>query len=449
MIEEDPKVPTALAAEKAVIYILFHWGDQLPEVMGFLKPEDFYLVRNQWIYEAVLSVFRRGEAVDYVSVVAELKRRGQWSQVSGDGYLANLEAPNIFHLATYAGLVEAAAVRRRLLEAAGNLGNLAFDGSKNTDEMLDAAEAIFRSSTKRSADRFVMRGETLVDEAYREWLDWIDDPADIRGLPTGIDGLDRILGGLTPGVYAIGGATSMGKSTLCGFITRQIASCAPGLLCPTETPGKVMLHKMAGDMAGVPFKELRSGRVANHEQIKTIDRAYTDLARVARNIRILDTSHPSLSAINAEAQRLPGCRWVVIDSGSKLAGAVKSGDERLLDAVNRVSSFSQDLSRSGLVVIVTWQFGRNAKDRAVKVPQLNDFKESGSIEEDADVCLGIYRHDYYVKRDLAKADPRVYPPGTARLLLLKDRAGANGDESITLHFKPGRGFFENVNREEP
>lgn len=209
-----------------------------------------------------------------------------------------------------------------------------------------------------------------------------------------------------------------------------------------------MLHKMAGDMAGVPYKQLRSGKVSN-AQVKLIDQAYADLAKVARNIRVLDTSHPSLAAISAETQRLPGCRWVVIDSGSKLAQAVQTSDERLLDAVNRVSSFFQDLARQNLVVIVTWQFGRNAKDRAVKVPQINDFKESASIEEDADVCLGIYRHDYYVSRKTANADEKTYPRGTAKLLLLKDRAGANGDESITLFFKPGMGFYETVNKEEP
>lgn len=438
--------PAAVDAERATLGSILIDSRSLLEVISFLKVEDFWLQRNRWIYGAILEVNKRGEEIDVISVAAELRNQGRLDQIGGDSYLTSLDAPHSLHISTYAGLVEATAVRRRLQEAGSQLANLAYDGDKDVGQILDEAETVFRTATKRGADRFIIRGDMLAEEAYSEWIDWMDSPADIRGLSSGVDALDDMLGGLVPGVYAIGGATSMGKSTLCAFITRKMAQQGPGLLCPTETPGKVMFHKMAGDMAGIPFKELRSGKYQSHELVQDIDRAYNELTKVARNIRVLDTSHPSLSAIHAEAQRLSGCRWVVIDSGSKLAGAVKIGDERLLDSVNRVSSFSQDLARLGLVVIVTWQFGRNAKDRAIKVPQLNDFKESGSIEEDADVCLGIYRHDYYVKRGMAEPNDTLYPPGTAKLLLLKDRAGADGDEAVTLHFKPGRGFFENTNR---
>lgn len=439
--------PAAVDAEAAILACLLADGNSIAQVMGFLKTEDFFLLRHRQIYDAILTIMKRGEEIDDISVSGELRLREQLDRIGGDAYLTGLDAPNYTHIVTYAELVERAAVRRRLQTAGSKLANLANDGDKDIDEVLDEAETIFRTATKRGADRFIIRGDMLVDEAFDEWLQWADVPAEIRGLSSGINGLDRILGGLTPGVYAIGGATSMGKSTLCAFITRKMAEQGHGLLCPTETPGKTMFHKMAGDMVGIPFKELRSGKYRSPSINNLLGNAYTELRGVARNIRVLDTSHPSLSAIHAEVLRMPNCQWVVIDSGSKLAGAVKTGDERLLDSVNRVSAFSQDLARLGLVVIVTWQFGRNAKDRAVKVPQLNDFKESGAIEEDADVCLGIYRHDYYVNRSMAEPDPERFPPGTAKLLLLKDRAGADGDEAITLHFKAGRGFFENVNRE--
>lgn len=423
--------------------------DSLFEVLGFLQPRDFFILRNGWFFEAMLALHKRDECIDELTLASEMERRGQLDTVGGHSHITALinSTPTFAHIESYGRLVERAAIRRRLLTAASEIAEITLSDNAPLPEILDKAESIFRGATTRSLDRFVLRGDTLAEEAFDEWLNWVDNPADIRGLATGIDSLDRELGGLTPGVYAIGGATSMGKSTLCAFITRKMAEQGQGIVCPTETPGKIMIHKMAGDMAGIPFKELRKGLYRSPDMTTRLGNAYTELRRVGRNMRVIDTSHPSLQAIHAEVLRMPNCKWVVIDSGSKLAQAVKTSDERLLDAVSRTSAFAQDLARLGLVVLVTWQFGRNAKDRAMKAPQLNDFKESGSIEEDADVCLGIYRHDYYVDRGMANPDPH-YPPGTARLLLLKDRAGADGDESITLHFKPGRGFFENTNREE-
>lgn len=444
--------PSSPEAEEAVLGSILINPDSLLEVISFLQPRDFFNIRNGWLFEAMLKLHNHSEGIDELTLTREMRTRGQLDTIGGPAYITGLtnNTPTFTHIETYARLVERAAIRRRLLEATGEIAKVAYQEQATIPEILDKAETIFRAATTRSIDRFVLRGDMLVDEAYSEWLEWANNPADIRGLSSGIDGLDRILGGLTPGVYAIGGATSMGKSTLVAFITRMMASQGPGLLIPTETPGKTMLHKMAGDMAGIPFKDLRSGRYSS-EVAGRISQAYDELRKVAHNMRIMDSSHPTLSAIHAEILRMPNCQWVVIDSGSKLSSAVKSGDMRLLDAVNQVSAFSQDLARMGLPVIVTWQFGRNAKDRGIKVPQLNDFKESGSIEEDADVCLGIYRHDYYLKRGMVEPrdDDRIkFPPGTAKLLLLKDRAGADGDEAITLHFKAGRGFFENVNVED-
>jgi len=267
----------------------------------------------------------------------------------------------------------------------------------------------------------------------------------VRGLSCGLTSIDNLIGGFQPGtVTGILAETSMGKSTLAAGWVRHFAQQGPGIYVPTETPGKIAFHKMALDMAGVPFKQARSGNVPPHFQDKAYA-AYHDIMRYAHNIRTFDTSAPTMEAIHAQIIQMQagtGCKWLVIDSGSKFAKTLKvaTAGDNLYKATTLASGFMQDMARLGLAVVSTWQIGRSTKERAAKEPTLHDAKDSGAVEEDTDVLLGLYRHEYFVNRGMAEANPSRYPAGTAKLILLKDRAGTDGDETITLSYEAGKGF---------
>jgi replicative DNA helicase len=247
----------------------------------------------------------------------------------------------------------------------------------------------------------------------------------------------------------------MGKSTLTAGWVRNFAKYGEGLYVPTETPGKVAMHKMALDMAGVPFKLAMTGQLTP-QQAEAASTAYAELIATAYNIKVFDDSAPTMDAIYAKIMQMKagrGCEWLVIDSGSKFAKSlsVAAAGDNLYKATTMASGFMQDMARLGIAVIATWQVGRNMKDRSSRTgaglePTLHDAKESGSIEEDCDVLFGLYRHEYYVNRKMADPDELKYPKGTAKILLLKDRAGCDGNENAQLDFEGGKGFVDGSSR---
>lgn len=444
MAPEMPLIaPHTPEAEEAVLGAILMHPECLYGIKAFLRPEDFFIERNGIVYNAMLDLQDRHEDIDNLTVIQELRNTKRLQAVDGAAYITFLinHTPTHLHGETYARMVEAAAIRRRWINFAEKAANLAWHGDDTVRNLSQEINTAYQDTTARMRSRSIVSGKAILDKIWESFEDRLENPAEVRGFSCGIPKLDKDIMGFRPGLYAIGGASSMGKSTFGGGLVRHFATQAPGIYVPTEVTGDRAIEKIATDIAGIPYKQYLSGFL-NEAQVRAFTEAYNQLYQVHENLTIVDTERPSILEIEAEIIR-SGARWLIVDSGTAMAYQNMRRGSDLREAVTALCQQLQNISRMGVTVVALWQTGRNAKDRASKVPQIHDFKESGAIEETADVCLGLYRHDYYVSRKMSEPD-RDYPPGTGTVFILKDRDGGEGEGKVTIGFKAGRGFTAHV-----
>jgi len=409
--------------------------------LQFLQPADFYLYRHNCIWAAFQALHERAEPIDQLTVVEELRRTQQLQEIGGSAYLVRLsgETPTSANAETFARIVQAAATRRRWLTFSGEMAQLAVEENATIDTLQTKIDEGYRHVMSQFRGQGIVNGNEVMHRLWDNFWEWVDNPAAVRGMSSGIPKLDRYLMGFRPGLYAIAGASSMGKSTFAGALVRQFAQQARGVFVPTEIEADRAFAKIAGDWAGIPYKKLLSGMLDEPEK-RAFQDAFGKLAECAPNVTVFDTAAASPAAIQAEVIRT-GAKWVIVDSGTAIAYQQQGKRKDLYSATSDIAQAFQNIGRWGVAVIVLWQIGRSTKDRDQKWPTIHDFKQSGAIEETADVCLGLYRHDYYVKRQMAKPDPQ-FPPGTGTVFILKDRDGGDGDDKVTLKFVAGKGFYE-------
>lgn len=443
-------------AEDATLACAMYDARTIPAIRAVLSEggAEFWKLGNRQTWEAILAVHDRGDNCNTITVAAELRGRQQLDGV-GAYRLSSLtfNLASAIHATVYAGIVQRMAIKRKIAATASEMVRTVFDGQLDSSEILGRArKSLDKVGQHLSVVGYAIDGDALAAKAMDEFESWVTNPSTARGLSCGIPSIDNLIGGFQDGnVIGILAETSMGKSTLTSGFVRNFAHQGPGCFVPTETPGKVAFHKMALDMAGIPYKVARTGKLTEAQQQRAYE-AYADLMAQAHNIKVIDDSAPSMDAVRSQVMSMlsgPGCRWLVVDSGSKFAkslGIAAIGDN-LYKATTVASGFLQDMARLGIPVVATWQIGRSTKGRNPNKgtglePTIHDGKDSGAVEEDTDVLLGLYRHEYWVNRKEAEPDDLRYPPGTAKLILLKDRNGSDGNEELTLNFKGGRGFTD-------
>lgn len=453
MTRPDTLAPHSVEAEEAVLGSILIYPECLTDIRPILLPDHFYILRNGWIYEAILDLYRHALAIDNLTVIDQLKAQGRLATIGGSAYITSLinHTPTHIHAETYARIVQRAAIRRQLLAAATQTAQLAVDEDAEVQTILDQVRGVYRPLFQAAAPTNVLPGRLILDDIWRNHEYQLANPSEVRGLKSGIAQLDRSLSGFRPGLYAIGGAASMGKSTFAGGLVWAFASQAPGVYVPTEVRGEKALAKIICDRAGLPYKRWLAGNLREDDNDR-FTAMYGQFGEFRDNITVLD-GRPDIDTIEATLEQ-HAAKWLIIDSGTAMSyqnlshakgmGLKREGDLRM--ATTTLCQRLQDIGHQ-LPVVALWQTGRNAKDRANKEPGINDFKESGAVEETADVCMALYRHPYYVARGLAQPDSVRYPPNTALLLLLKDRDGGTGEERITLGFHMGHGFMAVIAKE--
>lgn len=437
----------SIDSEIATLGSLILNPEALPAIRAYLAPAMFFEVKHQWIYQTMLDLYNGGYDVDNITITERLREKQQLDDVGGTSYITALLCNTGTHIyaETYARMVAVCAIRRRGLEFAGNTAQLFRDGVATVEDILAEVHKNYRKVTEMARWQTVKGANALLGEVWADFEYNVEHPAAIRGYRSEIDELDRKLMGWRPGLYAILGDTSMGKSTFTSMLVRAFATQGRGVLVPTEIQGKKALAKIICDLAGIPYKSFLSGQMGEQQQHRFAE-AYGQLGEVADNITVMDDPAPRMSAIEAEIIN-GGNKWLIVDSGTVLAKS-RRNDKDLRLATTYVSQSLQTIARSGVIVVSTWQIGRAVKDRENKIPRRSDAKESGAVEEDADVLMGIYRHGYYVERKEAKPDP-AYPPNTCKIFIWKDRDGGDGGESVTLYFVPGKGFVPMTGKEAP
>ncbi|MCS7207142.1 MAG: replicative DNA helicase [Dehalococcoidia bacterium] len=442
--------PHDLQAEEAVIGSILIDPDTLLKVAPLLRPEDFYGGKPRAVYEACLALSQRGEAVNQVTVAHELARMGKLEDIGGNGYLATIIAstPTSVHAEHYARIVSRLSTYRALIKAGLDIASLGYEAPPDTDTALSRAEdLIFRIRTGRPL-RGLLHLRQLLDRFLEESTAVAVPRPSERGagpLATGFSGLDHILGGLQRSdLIILAARPSLGKSALALNIALHNAKhlgATVAIFSLEMSADQVALRLLAAE-AGVDGHRLRLRLYTEAEERRLLD-AIGRLSDLP--IYIDDTPQPTVRAIWAKAKRLQlerGLDLAIVDY-LQLAQAGNGRAENRVQEISEISRSLKALARDlNIPVIAVSQLSRAVEVRPSHRPQLSDLRESGSIEQDADVVLFIYREDLYItKEEWERRHPGVpYPKNIGEVIVAKHRHGPIG--SVHLYFNDRYARFE-------
>ena len=444
--------PHDIEAEEAVIASLLVDPEAIYKIAPKLKVEDFFREKNGWVYEACRALWDRNESINQITVAHELARRGRLEDVGGVAYLSRLvtELPTSVGAEHYAGIVQRDSTYRKLITAASQISQMAYQGGPEVGEVLARAETLVSA---------VRQGETLQDFVHiRELLAGYLESAEAgmggvaaqaRSVTTGFMDLDTLLGGLKRGdLVVVAARPSLGKTSLVLNFARNAAARQQATVgfFSIEMAAEQLVQRLLAMESGVDSTRLAFGQHSDRDE-RRISQALGALSDLS--IYFDDSAMLTVAEMRAKARRLHlerGLDLVVVDFLQLMHGGVRS--ENRVQEVSHISRSLKELARDlDVPVVACSQLSRAAESRATHVPQLNDLRESGSIEQDADVVMFIYREDKYVSREewqrLHPDRPTdSYPAGITQIVVAKHRNGPTG--TIHLRFREKIARFEDL-----
>jgi len=437
-VKTPPQNPQA---EESFIGSLLLDKDAIIKVADIIHINDFYVEKNGMIYEAILKLFEKREPLDVVTLSEELEKQGTLKEIGGASYLTDLVngVPTAAHVVNYAKIVAQKATLRRLIAAASQINEIAYDEEEQLDNLLDKAEkTLFDVSQKHLRQNFVSIKDVLADSFDR--LDSLHkDNESLRGTPTGFTGVDNILAGLQKSdLIILAARPSMGKTSLALNIAQNVATKqgVPVGVFSLEMSKEQLIDRMLASEAGIDSWKLRTGSLEDKD-FEKLNKAMGVLAEAP--IYIDDSAMANVMEMRTKARRLQSehdLGLIVIDYLQLMSGGSSSSDNRVQE-ISEISRGLKGLARElNVPVIALSQLSRSVEQRNPKIPQLSDLRESGSIEQDADVVMFIYREDYYEKETEKK--------NIADILIKKHRNGPTGD--VELYFQPDQTLFKNIDR---
>jgi len=422
--------PQNLEAEQSVLGSLMIDKDAVLKVSDSLLVEDCYREDHALIYEAMLNLYSDHTPIDILTISNELDKKKKLKQIGGATYLSTLvnTVPTAAHVAHYAEIVHKKAVLRRLISAASSISQMGYDEVEDIDSLLDNAESkLFGVSQKFNRQYF-----TPIKAILTETFDRIDDlhknKGKVRGVASGFRDLDNILAGLQPSdLIILAARPSMGKTSLALNIAQHVAvkEKIPVAVFSLEQSKEQLVDRLLCGEAGIDAWKLRTGNLTENDFPK-IGYAMGMLSEAP--LFIDDTPMQNVMEIRTKARRLQmehGLGLIVIDYLQLMSGRNTSYDSNRVQEISEISRGLKGLARElDVPVIALSQLNRAVEQRPDKRPQLSDLRDSGSIEQDADVVLFIYREDYY--------NPETDRKGISEILVRKHRNGPIG--SIELFF---------------
>jgi replicative DNA helicase len=422
----DKLQPHNIEAEEAVLGSLLIDTDAIIRVSTFLQPTDFYVERHGWVYEAVLELHERRQPADLVTLSDELERRGQLDDVGGAAYLTTLMnvTPTSIHVEFYARIVERTAVLRRLIDAAGKIAQLAYQDSDDVEQIVDRAEEIIFGISERRVDRDLRPIHSVLDQYYDRIEYLYQHQGEIIGIPTGLADLDKLLGGLQRSdMVVMAGRPGMGKTSLGLSIALQAARRWQKrvALFSLEMSDEQLVQRLVSAETGIDSQRLRLGKIEADEWA-----TFYQAIRLLSETSIFIDDTPAISALElrTKARRLHaehGLDLLIVDYLQLMRGG--SRNENRQQEISFISRSIKALARElNIPVLAMSQLSRQVETRHDKRPMLSDLRESGSIEQDADVVLFIYRDEIY------NVDTEF--PNIAEIIVSKHRSGPTGIFSV-------------------
>jgi replicative DNA helicase len=437
-------LPHHREAEEAVLGAILVNPEVYYDVAQFLSGDDFFLVRNRWVWEALNSLHEMRQPTDILTVSQELERLGRLEEAGGPAYLTALisNVPTSLHAEAYGHLVEEAATRRRLLEAANEIARLAYQNETLLEEVVnDAEKAIFGVSERRQTHQ-LQPIRTVLSEYY-DRIDYLARHKDETiGVPTGFIDLDRLLGGMQPSdLLIIAGRPGQGKSGFCLSAAKNASQLHKKHVAvfSLEMSNEQVVQRLLAQETGIDSQRLRLGDIYDEEWP-----LFTQAVSALGDTHIYLDDTPAITPLQLRTK----CRRLHMEIGLDLIIVdylqLMSGDTRTDNRVQEVSYITRNLKvlarELNVPVLAAAQLSRAVEQRSDKHPVLSDLRESGSLEQDADVVLFIYRPDQY-ETDTLKQN-------IAEIIVAKHRNGPVGQAELV--FRKSLAKFENAaKRPEP
>ncbi len=432
------EVPYDRQAEEAVLGSVLVNPDVFYDVAHFLKAEDFFLHRHRWIWEAFTGLHEQRLPIDILTVSEELERQGRLEEIGGPAYLTALisNVPSSLHAEAYGKIVEETATRRRLIEAANQIARLAFQtGTPLEDVVNDAEKAVFSVSERRLTHQLQPLKQVLSE--YYDRIDYLARHQDETiGVPTGFIDLDRLLGGMQPSdLLIIAGRPGQGKSGFCISAARNASQLHKKhvALFSLEMSNEQLVQRLIAQETGIDSQRLRLANLHDDEWP-----IFTQAVSALSDTHIYLDDTPAITPLQLRTK----CRRLHMEIGLDLIIVdylqLMSGDTRIDNRVQEVSYISRNLKalarELNVPLLAAAQLSRAVESRRPPRPILSDLRESGSLEQDADIVMFIYRPDQYEEDTLKQ--------NIAEIIVAKHRNGPVG--SIELVFRQSLAKFENA-----
>ena len=425
----DRTPPQDMAAEQSVLGAMLISKDAIADVSEAIRGVDFYRPTHETIHDAIIDLYGRGEPVDMVTVAAELQRRGELPRIGGAPYLHTLSAnvPIAANAGYYAEIVREKAILRRLVDAGTKIVQIGYAGEGQVDDIVDTAQAeVYKITERRSAEDYSPLSD-IMDGVLDEIEAISNREAGLYGVPTGFADLDDLTNGLHSGQMIIVAARpAMGKSTLALDLCRaaSIHNNLTSVFFSLEMTRSEITMRLLSAEAKVPLNHIRNGNMNDDDWAKLARK----MGEVSSAPMFIDDSpNMTMMEIRAKARRLKqrhDLRLIVIDY-MQLMTSGKKVESRQLE----VSEFSRQIKllakELSVPIIALSQLNRGPEQRGDKRPMMSDLRESGSLEQDADMVILLHRDDVYEKESTR--------PGEADLIVAKHRNGPTRD--ITVAFQ--------------
>jgi replicative DNA helicase len=430
--------PHNTEAEEAALGSLLIDPDAIFRVAAFLDPDDFYREKNGWIYEAIRDLHNRREPADFVTLCDELERRGQLEEIGGAAYVTFLinAVPTAIHAEYYARIVERTAILRRLISAAGQIAALAYEDAEDVDEVVDRAEQVLFGVSQRRIARDLVPIKQIIG-TYYDRIDYLyQHRGELIGIPTGFPLLDKLLGGFQPSdLIIVAGRPSMGKTSLVLSVAQNAARKFNQrvALFSLEMSSEQVVQRLISAETGIDSQRLRLGDLKEKEWP-----LFVEATGILSEVPVFVDDTPSISALQmrTKARRLHaehGLDLIIVDYLQLMRGDTRA--ENRVQEISAISRSLKGLARElSVPVVAVSQLSRAVESRKDHRPILSDLRESGSIEQDADVVMFIYREEIY--------DPETELKNIADIIVAKHRNGPTG--KVPLYFKTELAQFHEV-----
>lgn len=433
--------PQNIDAEASLLGSILIDTDALVRIADKIAADDFYDEKHRYIYEAVIQLYEKHSPIDVLTLADQLNSNGTLDAIGGSSYLAELTnfVPTASHVEQYADIVSQKSLRRKLIKAAQDITGLGYNEGTALQELIEDAEARLFEVSQKHIKQDITSLETILSESFDRLDELHKDKGKIRGVPTGYKDMDNILAGLQRSdLFILAARPSMGKTALALNLAHNVAVQAkqPVLIFSLEMSKEQLVDRMLAMESGVDAWALRTGNLTDAD-FEKIGQAMGTLSEA--EIYIDDTPGITVSELRTKARReahMHDLGLIIVDYLQLMSGGNKFGGEG--NRVQEISEISRGLKgvarELNVPLMALSQLSRSVESRSPQIPQLADLRESGSIEQDADVVAFIYREDYY--------NPESDRRNITDIFIKKHRNGPVG--AVELYFDRDKQLFRSI-----